>query len=510
MIEGKKAKRNFSLFSVQGNIRGLNIPVKEKNAIKRIAGGENSLYLENMVKPLMSTPKTASSQMFVQMRNENDDFLLNDSPHQMSTFSVKSNYRGSSFVSMENVRSAKGLFSTAKYYQLFCSDFKSGFQWNAIEPTEVIHLEQENAKHNSENSCFASPEESILSLSFSQSTSTSPLSENIKTTSEIDVVDKVQFSLCDDRCLESKYQDKGRFDEFSERISNGKAIVNDLLRSKSKKIASGQYCARIVKRPTSKCRNKVIDDIVASVRSSTSPNRSKIYKIWQKRGNCQNFFEIFLNPSRIASLGESQINWMIKEKILFMFVTHQKGSRFLQKRLTSATSEQLWSTFTHLRPDFVKISNNMYGNYVAQKYLELGSVELRSDIMETLHPHILSLSRGIFGCRVVQKLLECVIYKHKQSVAQQFAGSIVKYIYDQNGNHVVQKILECLDVGEINFVVEEVSECTFGLAMHPYGSRVIQRILEKVDRRDARPLLNEIKHRAVVLSKNQYGNYIIQ
>jgi len=212
----------------------------------------------------------------------------------------------------------------------------------------------------------------------------------------------------------------------------------------------------------------------------------------------------------MASLGESHIKLMDKEKVFFMFVTNRKGSRFLQERLTTATLEQLWSTFTHLRPDFVKISKNMYGNYVAQKYLELGSNELRNNIMETLHPHILSLSRGKFGCRVVQKLLECVVYKHKQVVAQQFAGSIVKYICDQNGNHVVQKILECLDVGEMIFVVQEVSGHTFSLAVHPYGSRVIQRILEKVDRRDARPLLNVIKHHAVVLSKNQYGNYIIQ
>merc|ERR1719193_1072703 len=210
------------------------------------------------------------------------------------------------------------------------------------------------------------------------------------------------------------------------------------------------------------------------------------------------------------TLGEALKMLMIKENTLFAFVTDQEGSRFLQENLGSATSEQLWRTFNHLKRDFITISQDVYGNYIAQKFLELGSDELRSAVLETLLPNIPSLSMQLYGCRVVQKLLECGAWEHKSLVAKQFKGSIMTFVYDQNGNHVIQQLIECLNSKEIGFVAEEISGYTYSLAMHPYGSRVIQRLLEKISRRRARPLLNEIKQHTVALSKNQYGNYIIQ
>jgi len=221
-------------------------------------------------------------------------------------------------------------------------------------------------------------------------------------------------------------------------------------------------------------------------------------------------FEKFVDPARMLTLAEVQNMLMVENNMFFAFVTDQEGSRFLQKHLTTATPEQLWSTFMHLKPDFVAICQDVFGNYVAQKYLELGSDELRSAVVETLKPSITSLSMGMYGCRVVQKLLECAAEEHKKVVAQLLAGSIIKFVYDQNGNHVVQKMIQCLGAREIGFVAEEISGYTYSLAMHPYGSRVIQRLLEKISRRRARPLLNEIKQHTVALSKNQYGNYIIQ
>jgi len=178
--------------------------------------------------------------------------------------------------------------------------------------------------------------------------------------------------------------------------------------------------------------------------------------------------------------------------------------------LNSATSEQLWSTFTHLKADFVDVCQDVFGNYVAQKYLELGSDELRREVVETLKPYITSLSLGTYGCRVVQKLLECVSWEQKQVVVQQFTGSIIEFVFDKNGNHVVQMLIRCLGVREIGFIEEEIVGHTLSLAIHPYGSRVIQRLLEKVSRIEAQLLLSEIKQQTVALSKNQYGNYIIQ
>jgi len=238
-------------------------------------------------------------------------------------------------------------------------------------------------------------------------------------------------------------------------------------------------------------------------------NRLKASRKYNKKGNFS-AFEMFVNSNRVLTFAETLNMLMNKKSMFFAFVTDQKGSRFLQRHLTSVTSEDLWSTFNRLKPDFVAVCKDVYGNYVAQKYLELGSEELKSAIVETLQPSISMLSMEMYGCRVVQKLLECTAQEHKLKVAQQLKGSIMKFVYNQNGNHVVQQMIQCLSPSDIGFVVDEIYGYTYSLAIHPYGSRVIQRLLEKVNRRKARLLLNEITEHTVALSKNQYGNYIIQ
>jgi len=229
---------------------------------------------------------------------------------------------------------------------------------------------------------------------------------------------------------------------------------------------------------------------------------------YKKRNHHKNLARLISSDK--LTPGEKLEILMNKENMFFTFVTNHEGSRYLQETLISATTEQLQSTFNHIQPDFVSISKDVFGNYVAQKYLELGSDELRSAILKTLQPSILLLSVEVYGCRVVQKLLECGAYELKLLVAEQFTGSILDYVFDQNGNHVVQKIIQSLNPSDIGFIVDEISGKTYSLAKHPYGCRVIQQLLTKVSRARARPLLNEVIEHTIALSKNKYGNYIIQ
>jgi len=220
--------------------------------------------------------------------------------------------------------------------------------------------------------------------------------------------------------------------------------------------------------------------------------------------------EMFMMATKVCSQEKQKKILSNEGNRFFAVVTDQKGSRFLQKYLTSVAAEELWSSFALLKSDFVTICQDIFGNYVAQKYLELGTKKLRSAVLQTLKASIYSLSVGMYGCRVVQKLLECEGPEYKQVVANELSGSIIKLVYDTNGNHIVQKMIQCLNPNDISFVADEIIGKNYSLAMHPYGSRVMQRLLEKLNRTRVQPLLNEIIQHTVILARNQYGNYIIQ
>jgi Pumilio-family RNA binding repeat len=54
----------------------------------------------------------------------------------------------------------------------------------------------------------------------------------------------------------------------------------------------------------------------------------------------------------------------------------------------------------------MKLVTDVFGNYVIQKFLEVGDESVRLHIARLLTGHILKLSQDLYGCRVVQKALQ--------------------------------------------------------------------------------------------------------
>jgi len=453
---------------------------------------EKSPYLGMMVNQLLSSPEITRFHTDIPSDNMMVEEFKNIELDCEQPSMCASNTRR---FDSDKVPCSRGLFFGSKYSKAFGSEGTSGMDWN-----DVSVLESRN--HQSDISC-ASPEGSGLALSLGASISISPINE-YKEEINKNVVPTNLLAQRWKREVPSQLESATRRWKSNNQWRNQVRGKEMATRNKGGQRAKRNRFQRWSKETLRTSNDKRISSADNSTPSfSTGSNKRNLKKV------NRNSISREISGNRFT-LGEALKMLMVKEDTLCAFITDQEGSRFLQENLGSATAEQLWSTFNHLKRDFVTISQDVYGNYVAQKYLELGSDELRSAVLETLLPHISSLSLQLYGCRVVQKLLEHGAWEHKSLVAEQFNGSIMKFVYDQNGNHVIQKLIECLSPKEIGFVVDELAGHSYSLAMHPYGSRVIQRLLTRVCRKKAQPLLNEIKQHTIALSKNQYGNWIIQ
>merc|ERR1719317_1575652 len=74
--------------------------------------------------------------------------------------------------------------------------------------------------------------------------------------------------------------------------------------------------------------------------------------------------KINMNLLRKLSVVDAQRTFklMMKDNLLFSFATDQSGSRFLQEHLGSISPHQLGSTFALLKPDFITICEDVFGN----------------------------------------------------------------------------------------------------------------------------------------------------
>jgi len=453
---------------------------------------EKSPYLGMMVNQLLSSPEITRFHTDIPSDNMMVEEFKNIELDCEQPSMCASNTRR---FDSDKVPCSRGLFFGSKYSKAFGSEGTSGMDWN-----DVSVLESRN--HQSDISC-ASPEGSGLALSLGASISISPINE---------YKEEINKNVVPTNLLAQRWKREvpSQLESATRRWKSNNQWRNQV---RGKEMATrnkgGQRAKRNRFQRWSKETLRTSNDKKISSTDIMTPNLSIASNKRNLKKVNRNSFSREISGS-MFTLGQALKMLMIKENTLFAFVTDQEGSRFLQENLGSATTEQLWRTFNHLKRDFITISQDVYGNYIAQKYLELGSDELRSAVLETLLPNISSLSLQLYGCRVVQKLLECGAWEHKSLVAKQFKGSVMKFVFDQNGNHVIQKLIECLNPKDIDFVVDEISGYTYSLAMHPYGSRVIQRLLTRVCRKKAEPLLNEIKRHTIALSKNTYGNWIIQ
>jgi len=491
---------NFSLFSSeQEGVYGVSFddlpqtPRSRECSRTLCADTKSSSCLDAMVNQLLLTPE--------QGRCDNKDITLDSMTAGIFNKPDLIDFQLLTPIKNEKMNAVSTHYSTINESvnaSMFCPEgFFPQSASNQMSPTTSESSDQET-----EITFLNTSRGSSLSISASESTSISQVNEvNDLASNE---GSKVHFAPAKvrDRKMCNKSIEARHYHKFSNNRHPGKRM---------RKLWGKQTKWRTSNGKTPLCGQNRTQNQKPKLGNCLFPNPSISQKRFHKlKAQYDQTFEMFTKP-RILFTEEEQKNILLGwENVFVNFVTDQESSRFLQENLNRFTSEQLWYSFTHLQSDFVSICEDVYGNYVAQKYLQFGSNKLRKAIVETLKTSINRLSVSMYGCRVVQKILECGGQKNKLLVAQELSGSIIKMVYDKNGNYVVQKMIQCFRPSEIGFVVDEIFGQTFSLAMHPFGSRVILRLLEKLNRRRVRPLLCEITQHSVILSKNQYGNYIIQ
>ncbi|KAK7404548.1 hypothetical protein VNO78_05500 [Psophocarpus tetragonolobus] len=193
------------------------------------------------------------------------------------------------------------------------------------------------------------------------------------------------------------------------------------------------------------------------------------------------------------------------------FSADQYGSRFIQQKLETATTEEKSMVYQEIMPHALALMTDVFGNYVVQKFFEHGIASQRRELANKLLGHVLTLSLQMYGCRVIQKAIEVVDPDQKIEMVQELDGNVMRCVRDQNGNHVIQKCIECVPEDAIHFIVSTFFDQVVTLSTHPYGCRVIQRVLEHCkDPTTQQKVMDEILGAVSMLAQDQYGNYVVQ
>ncbi|XP_024974256.1 pumilio homolog 1-like isoform X2 [Cynara cardunculus var. scolymus] len=230
---------------------------------------------------------------------------------------------------------------------------------------------------------------------------------------------------------------------------------------------------------------------------------------WHLEGGDNSFASSLLEEfksNKTKSFELSEITGHVVE-----FSADQYGSRFIQQKLETATTEEKNMVFQEIFPQALTLMTDVFGNYVIQKFFEHGMPTQRRELAGKLLGHVLTLSLQMYGCRVIQKAIEVVDLDQKIKMVEELDGHIMRCVRDQNGNHVIQKCIECVPEEHIQFIITTFFDQVVTLSTHPYGCRVIQRVLEHCEDQETQTkVMNEILACVSMLAQDQYGNYVVQ
>lgn len=184
----------------------------------------------------------------------------------------------------------------------------------------------------------------------------------------------------------------------------------------------------------------------------------------------------------------------------------QEGSRYVQKKIESVSSEEVSWFFNNIADSVSELSANLFGNYVIQKIIPLLSDEERKRLVFQLAGQMHLLSIHPYGCRVVQKLVDTSL--DIDFILDEIGENLLELIEDQNGNHVIQKCIE--KYSDRTSILSQFADNSLFLATHKYGCRVIQRMLEFCGKEEVKDIVKILIENIEALVNDQYGNYVIQ
>ncbi|KAK7054863.1 hypothetical protein VNI00_003326 [Paramarasmius palmivorus] len=204
--------------------------------------------------------------------------------------------------------------------------------------------------------------------------------------------------------------------------------------------------------------------------------------------------------------------WELKDIYGYIveFSGDQHGSRFIQQKLETATSEEKQMVFDEIVPSAaLQLVQDVFGNYVIQKIFEHGTQVQKTRLAAAMEGHVYPLSTQMYGCRVVQKAIEYILPEQQVVFVRELEPHIYNCVRHAHGNHVVQKLIERVSPDKLGFI-QSFRSYVIELATNSYGCRVLQRCLEHLPYDMIAPLLEELHKKSTQLMSDQYGNYVIQ
>ncbi|KAK7852903.1 putative pumilio like protein 8 [Quercus suber] len=214
-------------------------------------------------------------------------------------------------------------------------------------------------------------------------------------------------------------------------------------------------------------------------------------------------------------LKDSMNCWSLKDLrgMMLYMAQNQQWSRYLQCKMDGCTDEEKNWIFMELIEHVGKLMLHPFGNYVAQKLVEICSEHQRTQILQKVIEtnSLVHMCLNNLGSRSIQKLLKHFTTQQQISLFMYaLSPGTLALCKDLNGQHVIQHCLMHFSDEDNMHLLNEVANNCLKIATDRSGCCVLQKCLKHCKGALKERLVAGIIANALLLAEDQYGNYVVQ
>ena len=187
------------------------------------------------------------------------------------------------------------------------------------------------------------------------------------------------------------------------------------------------------------------------------------------------------------------------------------GNYFLQKLLPYFSYKHRILLYTHIKPNFIPIANDICGNHSLQSLIMLqNSKEEENIIKECIENDLQTLAVGANSSHVVQKVIKAVKESNRDYINTFIISNLIDLCFDSHGICIVK---EFIDNTQTDFYIKAVVSIfeleTSKLTYDQYGNFGIQEIIKVYGYDACKKIISKICEHVVDFSMFKFSSNVV-
>lgn len=192
------------------------------------------------------------------------------------------------------------------------------------------------------------------------------------------------------------------------------------------------------------------------------------------------------------------------------FAQNTHGSRFIQEQLGYCSAEERDFVFNEVSQAATILMTNACGNFIVQKYFEVGELNQQMILLNAMSGNIRELATNKYGTYVLIKAMDTLDPSYLTEISAAIGDDVYGLCTHFSASQVIHKVLERCNKEQKRPILKGIFCHLADLAVDKFGNYVVQQLVQNVRANDVRKIVAKFKGRVAEFCKHKFASNVVE